>query len=211
MDEWELPLEESGAFEHPAEENPSPADAGWKDELNLAEFPIAALDRSDPRRPDDPGLRGPARAAGQPAHRPPADDHGDPQARPADLAGRRGPGRPDPADQAAEQLHRRQGPVLALRADRAPGLAAERAELSADRGGAAPLGRRGPDVRERLVGQRRQELGRRAVPRPRQRHPLRSRAVADRGPARQGRQGGTRAEPGPRSPPCPSRASAGTR
>ena len=43
MDEWELPLEESGAFEHPAEENPSPADAGWKDELNLAEFPIAAL------------------------------------------------------------------------------------------------------------------------------------------------------------------------
>ena len=43
MDEWELPLEEAGAFEHPGEENPSLADAGWKDELNLAEFPIAAL------------------------------------------------------------------------------------------------------------------------------------------------------------------------
>ena len=64
MDEWELPLEEAGGFEQPGEENPSLADAGWKDELNLAEFPIAALDRSDSRRPDHPGLRGPARAAG---------------------------------------------------------------------------------------------------------------------------------------------------
>ena len=43
MDEWELPLEEAGGFEQPGEENPSAADAGWKDELNLAEFPIAAL------------------------------------------------------------------------------------------------------------------------------------------------------------------------
>ena len=107
MDEWELPLEEAGGFEQPAEENPSPADAGWKDELNLAEFPIAALDRSHPRRPDDAGLRGPAGTARQPADRPPAHDHGDAQARAADLAGRRGPGRPDPAHQAAEQLHRR--------------------------------------------------------------------------------------------------------
>jgi hypothetical protein len=43
MDEWELPLEEVGAFDSPAEESTSTADAGWKDELNLAEFPIAAL------------------------------------------------------------------------------------------------------------------------------------------------------------------------
>src|SRR5690349_24096088 len=44
MDEWELPLEETGAFE-PGEENASATDTdtGWKDELNLAEFPIAAL------------------------------------------------------------------------------------------------------------------------------------------------------------------------
>ena len=43
MDEWELPVEEAGGFEQPGEENPALADAGWKDELNLAEFPIAAL------------------------------------------------------------------------------------------------------------------------------------------------------------------------
>jgi replication initiator protein A len=43
MDEWELPVEEAGGFEQSGEENPSLADAGWKDELNLAEFPIAAL------------------------------------------------------------------------------------------------------------------------------------------------------------------------
>ena len=43
MDEWELPIEEAGGFEHPSEEGASSADAGWKDELNLAEFPIAAL------------------------------------------------------------------------------------------------------------------------------------------------------------------------
>jgi hypothetical protein len=43
MDEWEMPLEEAGGFAHVGEETPSLADAGWKDELNLAEFPIAAL------------------------------------------------------------------------------------------------------------------------------------------------------------------------
>src|SRR5437588_45373 len=42
MDEWELPLEETGEFEQ-GEENASSLDTGWKDELNLAEFPIAAL------------------------------------------------------------------------------------------------------------------------------------------------------------------------
>ena len=43
MDEWDLPLEETGGFDQPNDEGVSPADAGWKDELNLAEFPIAAL------------------------------------------------------------------------------------------------------------------------------------------------------------------------
>src|SRR5438045_5455680 len=44
MDEWEMPLEEAGGFAHAGEDTAtSLADAGWKDELNLAEFPIAAL------------------------------------------------------------------------------------------------------------------------------------------------------------------------
>jgi hypothetical protein len=43
MDDWDLPLEETGEFDRQNEEGTSPADAGWKDELNLAEFPIAAL------------------------------------------------------------------------------------------------------------------------------------------------------------------------
>jgi len=42
MDEWELPLEETGDFGQ-SEESSAAGDAGWKDELNLAEFPIAAL------------------------------------------------------------------------------------------------------------------------------------------------------------------------
>jgi hypothetical protein len=42
MDEWDLPVEETGELE-PSEEGSPTTDAGWKDELNLAEFPIAAL------------------------------------------------------------------------------------------------------------------------------------------------------------------------
>ena len=42
MDEWEPPIEETGEIEQP-EEIVSSVDSGWKDELNLAEFPIAAL------------------------------------------------------------------------------------------------------------------------------------------------------------------------
>src|SRR5277367_2938835 len=41
-DESDLTIEESGGFEQ-NEENSSALDNGWKDELNLAEFPIAAL------------------------------------------------------------------------------------------------------------------------------------------------------------------------
>jgi hypothetical protein len=43
MDEWDDPIEETGGFDQQSEENSSSADLGWKDELNLAEFPIAAL------------------------------------------------------------------------------------------------------------------------------------------------------------------------
>jgi Replication initiator protein A len=43
MDEWDQPIEETGAFDQQNEEGSSSADLGWKDELNLAEFPIAAL------------------------------------------------------------------------------------------------------------------------------------------------------------------------
>ena len=38
-----MPIEETGAFDQQNEESSSSADPGWKDELNLAEFPIAAL------------------------------------------------------------------------------------------------------------------------------------------------------------------------
>ena len=41
-DEEDITIEESGGFEQ-IEENPAAVDSGWKDELNLAEFPIAAL------------------------------------------------------------------------------------------------------------------------------------------------------------------------
>lgn len=43
MDEWDEPIEETGAFDQQNEESSAAADVGWKDELNLAEFPIAAL------------------------------------------------------------------------------------------------------------------------------------------------------------------------
>src|SRR6476646_9553752 len=43
MDEWELPVEEVERFGATGDENPALVDPGWKDELNLAEFPIAAL------------------------------------------------------------------------------------------------------------------------------------------------------------------------
>ena len=43
MDEWDEPVEETGAFDRQNQESSSAAEPGWKDELNLAEFPIAAL------------------------------------------------------------------------------------------------------------------------------------------------------------------------
>lgn len=41
-DDQDLTIEETGGFEQPEETSPS-LENGWKDELNLAEFPIAAL------------------------------------------------------------------------------------------------------------------------------------------------------------------------
>ncbi len=43
MDEWEVPVEEIGVIVQAGEETAPVADTGWKDELNLAEFPIASL------------------------------------------------------------------------------------------------------------------------------------------------------------------------
>lgn len=42
MDDWDQSIEEPARIEQ-VTANPSALDAGWKDELNLAEFPIAAL------------------------------------------------------------------------------------------------------------------------------------------------------------------------
>ena len=49
MDEWDVPVEEVGESGQPGDENPSLAEAGWKDGPSLAEFPIAA---SSDRIPD---------------------------------------------------------------------------------------------------------------------------------------------------------------
>ena len=43
MEEWDEPIETTGVFERQHEETSSASEPGWKDELNLAEFPIAAL------------------------------------------------------------------------------------------------------------------------------------------------------------------------
>ena len=43
MDEWDVPVEEIGVIVQVGEEMAPAADTGWKDELNLAEFPIALL------------------------------------------------------------------------------------------------------------------------------------------------------------------------
>ena len=80
-------IEETGGFEQ-NEENAAALDNGWKDELNLAEFPIAALTDRVPERSNDAGFRRQTGASRPPADRPPADHHGDRQTRFADLDGR---------------------------------------------------------------------------------------------------------------------------
>jgi hypothetical protein len=43
MDQWNEPIDEPDVVDRQYDENTSGVDPGWKDELNLAEFPIAAL------------------------------------------------------------------------------------------------------------------------------------------------------------------------
>ena len=167
MDEWDEPIEETEAFDRQYEENSSAVDPGWKDELNLAEFPIAALTDRIPdgqttlvfedrleRRDSTPIVR---RLTIMGTHK-----HGLPTSLDDEvLVGliqltKRRNNFTDPRVQ-----------ILSLRVDRAFGMATKRAELSTDRRGVAPLGRCGPDVRERLVGQPGQKLGGRTVSRAR--------------------------------------------
>ena len=63
MDEWDEPIEATGAFDRQNEEGSSSADPGWKDELNLAEFPIAALTDRIPDGSNHDGVRGSPRTA----------------------------------------------------------------------------------------------------------------------------------------------------
>ena len=159
MDEWDQPIEETGAFDQQNEEGSSSADLGWKDELNLAEFPIAAL---TDRIPDGQTTMVFEDRLEQ--------RDSLPIVRRLTIMGTHKHGLPTSLDDEVLvgliQLTKRRsnftdatGSVLALRADRALGLATERTELPADRRGVASLGGRGPDVRECVVGQPGQKLG----------------------------------------------------
>ena len=151
MDEWEPPIEETGEIEQP-DEIVSSVDSGWKDELNLAEFPIAALTDRVPdgqttlvfedklERRDSPPIVRRLTIMGTHKHGLPTSLDDEVLVGLIQLTKRRS-NFTDPKVQFSR-----------YRADRPAGLAAERAELPADRGGAAPLGRCGLDVRERLVG-----------------------------------------------------------
>ena len=119
---------------------------GYKDELNLAEFPIAALTDRVPDGQTTLVFEDKLERR-----------DGPPIVRRLTIMGTHKHGLPTSLDDEVLvgliQLTKRrnnftdaEGPVLAIRADRAAGLAAERPELPADRGGAAPLGRRRPDV-----------------------------------------------------------------
>ena len=132
MDEWDESIEEASAFDRQNEESSSAADAGGKDELNLAEFPIAALTDRIPdgqttlvfedrleRRDSTPIVR---RLTIMGTHK-----HGLPTSLDDEVLGGS-----DSVDQEAEQFHRPPSAVFALRVDSASGLAAERAELPAD-------------------------------------------------------------------------------
>ena len=119
---------------------------GYKDELNLAEFPIAAL---TDRVPDGQTTLVFEDQLDQ--------KDGPPIIRRLTIMAPHKHGLPTAMDDEVMvgliQLTKRrnnftdaQGLVLALRADRAAGLAPERPELPADRGGVASLGRRGAHV-----------------------------------------------------------------
>ena len=103
MDECDVPVEEVGECWQSGDEAPTLADADWKDELNLAEFPIAALSDRIPdgqtapvfedrleRRDSQPIVR---RLTIMGTHK-----HGS-----ANLPRRRGPGGIDPAHMSPEE------------------------------------------------------------------------------------------------------------
>ena len=141
MDEWELPIEEIGRL-RAGRGGGLVGRPGWKDELNLAEFPIAALTDRVPDGQTTLVFEDKLERRDSP-----------PIVRRLTIMGTHKHGLPTSLDDEVLvgliQLTKRrsnftdaEGPVLAVRADRAARLAAERAELPADRGGAAPLGRR---------------------------------------------------------------------
>ena len=173
MDECDVPVEEVGECGQPGDETPTLADPGWKDELNLAEFPIAALSDRIPdgqttlvfedrleRRDSQPIVR---RLTIMGTHK-----HGLPTSL------------DDEVLVGLIQLTKRRSNFTDPRVHfsryeliEPPGLAAERPKLPANRGSTAPVGGRCSDVRESLVGQFGQELGRRTISRARQRDALR--------------------------------------
>ena len=87
MDEWDEPIEATGAFDRQNEESSATADPGWKDELNLAEFPIAALTDRIPDGQTTMVFEDRLEQRDSLADRSSADDYGDPQARITYIAG----------------------------------------------------------------------------------------------------------------------------
>ena len=128
-EESSLTVEESGGFEQDDANAPA-ADNGWKDELNLAEFPIAALTDRVPNgqttlvfedkleRRDHPPIIRRLTIMGTAKHGLPTSTDDEVLVGLIQLTKRR------------SNFTERQGAVLALRADRDPRLAPERRQLS---------------------------------------------------------------------------------
>ena len=162
----------------PAEEGASSEDTGWKDELNLAEFPIAALTDRVPdgqttlvfedklERRDSPPIVRRLTIMGTHKHGLPTSLDDEVLVGLIQLTKRRS-NFTDPKVQFSRYE------LIELLGWPQSGQSYRRIEEALHRW----VGVR-PDVRERLVGQRGEELGRRELPRPGQRHPLRPRAAA---------------------------------
>ena len=139
-EEASLTIEESGGFEQ-NEENSAAMDNGWKDELNLAEFPIAALTDRVPNgqttlvfedkleRRDHPPIVRRLTIMGTVKHGLPTSTDDEVLVGLIPLTKRR------------SNLHQCQGHVLALRADpELLGWPQSGAQLPADRGGGSTAG-----------------------------------------------------------------------
>ena len=66
MDEWDVPLEETGEFDQQNDEGIIPGGRGLEGRAEPGRVPDRRPDGPHPRRPDDAGLRGSARASRQP-------------------------------------------------------------------------------------------------------------------------------------------------